>query len=103
MVALGVILGLMAIFQLLLLSLSIVPEVSPPTSQVTQGKIGLIWRSEALQDMLIIPRTPSPSPPPPSPPPAARIASPVRHEPLERPLDELNHEELLELARAQKV
>lgn len=91
----------MAIFQLLLLSLSIVPEVSPPSSQVTQGKIGLIWRSEALQDMLIIPRTPSP--PPPSPPPAARIALPVRHEPLERPLDELSHEELLELARAQKV
>lgn len=51
--------------------------------------------------MLIIPRTPSPSPPPPL---AARIPSPVIPEPLhERPLDELSREELLELARAQKV
>lgn len=69
MVPLGMTLGkpiaLMAIFQFLLLSLSIVPGVSTPTLQVTQGKRGLIWRSEALQDMLIILRTPSPNPPPP--------------------------------------
>lgn len=51
--------------------------------------------------MLIIPRTPSPSP---LPTPVARIPSPVKPEPLhERPLDELSREELLELARAQKV
>lgn len=51
--------------------------------------------------MLIIPRTPSP---PPLSTPAARIPSPVGPKPLhERPLDELSREELLELARAQKV
>lgn len=69
MVPLGVTIGkpiaLMAIFQFLLLSLNIIPGVSPPSPQVTQAKRGLIWHSEALQDMLIIPRTPSLSPPPP--------------------------------------
>lgn len=90
----------MAIFPSLLLSLGIVPEVSPPISQVILGKIGLSWCSEALKDMLIISRTPSPFP---APPPVARTPSPVTHEPPELPLDELSHEELLELARAQKV
>ena len=92
---------LMAIFPSLHLSLNTVPEVSPstPSSNTRQNRPNLAFRgtkgyADYPENPFSIPRSHS----------CRQNTHTCQTEPLhERALDELSHEELLELARAQKV